>query len=1530
MNRRSSSGDTRADRRTSKSKTSSASSRRAASAVSEEIAEQRSALFPVVGIGASAGGLAAVTELLKELPRGIGAAFVVIQHLDPDHGSLTADILSRISPLPVSEVADGMPIESGHVYVIPPNRSLRLEKERLTLSPRAKGSRHLPIDLFFQSIAASRKGRAIGVVLSGIASDGTNGVQAIKAAGGTTFAQEPDTAQYDGMPRSAIASGAVDRVDTPRMIAQDIAEMVQRPPAGLGLSRRPTSMPPLKPDALQRIFAAVRKASGVDFTRYKPSTIRRRIARRLSLQKFDDLHTYADYVDTHPEEAKTLFDDLLIHVTSFFRDPEAYEALKTRVLPKYMETFAPDVPFRVWVPGCSSGEEAYSIAMVFFELVDKANIRPPLQLFASDVSEDSLQQARAAVYPESIAKDVSKERLRRFFQKVEGGYRVAKWIRDTCLFSRHDVTVDPPFAKIDLVSCRNVLIYFGSELQRRVVPVLHYALKPGGILWLGRSETITEFSNLFAQRDRANRFYVKKNATAALRVPFSPREQPDSPPVSGRTINALATLQELLRESDRAAVRDYAPPSVVIDDSLEILNVHGRLTPYLGLPPGRATLNILKLAHPEIVASLRQTIDTARRGNAAATTTELTLKHDGEHTAFGIRVVPLHLSARFQDRYFTIFFEEAGGPAASRRSRPAANRVRVKDRRTTRDRQHDQAIINEYQATQEELTSANEELQSTNEELQSTNEELETAKEELQSANEELTTINDELQARSVEMVQLTNDLTNLLASLEKPIVMVDAASRIRRFTPKAAQLLSLIPADVGRPLNDIRPGFQAPDLGEIAADVMASLTVRELETQDKQGDWYRLQVRPYRTVDNRIDGAVFVFSDITALKRAADVLTAARDDARQIIETMPNPILVIGSDSRVRLANAAYYRLFQVEASETEGRLLPELCDGSWNFPPLSGLLEAAFRSGSAFADLELEREFPRVGPKYMVVNATATRLSGDGTNTALLIIEDLTARRRIADQLRHTEEHYRRLLEGANDGVLIIDQQGTIEFANRSLEQIFGYSPGELNKQPYEILIPGQYAEIHRTHHTGFMRKPEARDMGRGVELFGKRKNGTTIPLEISLSPVSVDSHVVVTALVRDISVRKRAEEERQTFLVREKEARREAETANRVKDEFLATLSHELRTPLTTILGWTQTLRLKAADAEYTRKAVGVIEKSAKDQGQLIEDLLDISRIRAGKVRLELRDVDPLECVAGALDAVRSLAENRSITLQTELVASPRRLVADPVRLEQVFWNLLTNAVKFTPPGGTVTVRSTVLEDPERLEIQVQDTGRGIRAEFLPSVFNRFSQDDSSPKRAYGGLGLGLSIVRSLVDMHGGSVTAESPGEGKGAVFTVTLPCSAARLPVAPTSGDHQTTAPGNAQRIDLNGVRALIIDDDDGTRQALSELLGTAGARVRSVGSAQQGLAALASDQPEIVFCDIAMPGSDGFDVIRAVRALEPGQGGRVPMVALTAYADSDHVRRCLDAGFDAHLAKPVDIADLARLITELAGRRTQES
>ena len=1505
--------------------------------LSEKVAggTARQTAFPVVGVGASAGGLAAVTDLLKHLPPGIGAAFVIIQHLDPKHGSLATDILSRVSPIPVNEVEDGMRIRPSHVYVIPPNRNMHLQRGVLRLTPRTEGrGQHLPIDLFFRSLAEDRGDQAIGVVLSGIASDGTIGIQAIKAEGGFTFAQEPTSAQYDGMPRSAIRSGAVDIVETPEGIAREIAKMTSL------FSRRAVG-PMIEPEWTQRgpngnlrkLFSLLRNATGVDFTLYKHSTIQRRIARRLFLLKIEDLQTYAAYVGTHPEEVQALFADVLIHVTGFFRDPEAYDALKTRMLPQYLENRDLSIPFRVWVPGCSSGEEAYSIAIVFLEFLDKAKVRSSLQIFASDTSESSLQKARAGVYAETIVKDVSKVRLNRFFEKVEGGgYRISKKVRETCLFSRHDITADPPFAKIDMISCRNVLIYFTSDLQKRVVPTLHYALNPGGILWLGRSETIAGFGNLFTIEDKTNKFYSKKAIATPLKLQFPISRQLPEGIAARRVATAAATLQDVQAEADRVAIQQYAPPGVVINDAGEILHVRGRPAPYVELTPGQASLNLFKLAHPDLVSDLRFLINAARKENAPARKGDLSLKKNGSRRFVGIKVIPLRVVPLSKERYYSIFFKEAPSsiertvPPPKRRGQASPNRKQRIEQDQSDDRGYQQELIEEYETTQEELISSNEELQSTNEELQSTNEELETAKEELQSANEEMTTINDELQTRNAEMAQVTNDLTNLLASVDIPIVMVGPDAKIRRFTPKASQALNLIPNDIGRSIGDIKPGIQAPDLDEIVADVMSSLAMREFETQDKRGSWYRLQVRPYRTVDNRIDGAVIALVDITDLKRIAAEANIAHDDAKRIIDTMPIPMLVISSDRRVQMANDSFCNMFKTERSETEGKSLFELSGGKWRIPSLMTILEAVHVQGTPFHDLEIGQDFPGIGHKDMVLHATATRLAGSDARAALLIIDDVTARKRTADQLRHVEERYRHLLETANDGIVIVDQQGTIEFANRRLETIFGYSPGELTNRHLEVLIPDRYLAAHRRDHAAFMRKPEARDMGRGIDLFGKRKDGNVFPVEISLSPVKVDSTVLVTAIIRDISDRKKMEIVRQELLARETEARREAEKASQVKDEFLATLSHELRTPLSTILSWAQTLRLGKTDPEKTNRAFQVIEKSARDQSQLIEDLLDVSRIQAGKMLLEPREIKVRDCVVSALDLVRSTAENKSITIQTEFDPRTCAIIADSGRMEQVFRNLFINAIKFTPSGGKITVRLKVKEDG--IEIQVEDTGKGIRSEFLPNLFTRFSQEDTTTKRVFGGLGLGLAIVRNLVEMHKGTVTAYSPGEGRGSVFTVTLPRAGKGLSPGAggkTSRRREATVDGGVRPPDLSGLRVLVIDDQEDAREAFSAMLQSSRAQVETAPSAATGLAALARFKPDITLCDIAMPEADGLSFIRKVRKLGPNKGGKTPTIALTAYAGAADVRKSLDAGFDAHLAKPVDAVALSRLITKLAGR-----
>jgi PAS domain S-box-containing protein len=767
---------------------------------------------------------------------------------------------------------------------------------------------------------------------------------------------------------------------------------------------------------------------------------------------------------------------------------------------------------------------------------------------------------------------------------------------------------------------------------------------------------------------------------------------------------------------------------------------------------------------------------------------------------------------------------------------------------------------------------------------------------------------------------------------------MVGPDVRIRRFTPKAGQILRLIAGDIGRPISDIEPGIEGVngrvDLYDLVSSTMSSMVLNEIEAHDKQGAWYRVQVRPYRTADNKIDGAVISIIDITVSKHAADLMKSARDDARNIIETTPSPVLVITADRRVQVANESFYETFRSEQSETEGKFISELGDGQWNIPSLLGLLEAVLNQGTTFKDFEIELDLPRVGHKSLVISARRTYLAGSATQAALFAIEDATARKEIASELRSSEERYRNLLENAHDGILVVNGKGLIEFANHQANVMFGYSASELIDKPYEILIPEHSREVHRSHLAAYMQEPRARDMGtpEGLELYGRRKDGYEFPVDISFSPVKKDSKVSVTAIIRDISQRKIVEKERLDILASEKEARFEAEKANRTKDEFLATLSHELRTPLTTIKSWAQILSLGTPDPERSMKGLAVIERSANAQSQLIDDLLDVSRIQSGKLHLDLSVVDPVECVSAAVDSARSSAAEKSISIETEFDPSPGEIKADPVRIQQVFWNLLTNAIKFTPEGGKISVRLQLVGEPshQSVQIQVKDTGRGISSDFLPRLFTRFTQADSSATRGYAGLGLGLSIVRHLVEMHGGTVTAESPGEDKGAVFTVNLPLEQTKLPsgvVRPISPQMVNEKAGTSARLD--GLKVLIIDDLKDALDGFGTFLRSLGAHVKTAESAAEGFGTLTEFKPDVLMCDIAMPGEDGYSLIQRVRALKPGQGGKTPAIAVTAYAQAEDRRRALDAKYDAHLAKPVDMVVLSCLIAKLAGKKTIE-
>jgi two-component system CheB/CheR fusion protein len=932
---------------------------------------------PVVGVGASAGGLEAFVQLLKHLPKQTGLAFALVQHLDPTRESHLSEILSRSTEMPVVEAKHGVHLEPDRVYVIPPNASMSVSDGTLTLAAREEGrGRHLPVDHFFESLASHRGNKAIGVVLSGNASDGTLGLKAIKAAGGIAFAQDEGSAKFPGMPRSAISAGFVDFVLAPEEIATELARLGQAPYLRAGKDEETEAH---KGDGLNKIFKLLRTVTGVDFASYRQTTIQRRVQRRLTVRRVESLEEYLKDLEKHPDEVQALFHDILIHVTNFFREPESFTALAAQVFPELVRNRAPDDPIRMWVPGCSTGEEAYSLAISLVEFLgDKAD-QVPIQVFGTDVSEQVIEAARRGVFDPGIEADVSPDRLRRFFTKSDRGYQICKRLRDLCVFARQNVIKDPPFSKIDLISCRNVLIYFEPALQKKLIPVFHYALKPRGYLLLGSAETVGNFGDLFAALDAKNRLFLKR-PDGGHSLPHL-HLAADFPATQNDPIDGVATgprevwsRLDVLKEADRLVSEKYCPPGLVINDAMEIVQFRGEVAPYLNPATGEASLNLFKMTRPAFATELRSAIAAARKGDVPVRRHCLHLELRGAPREVLLEVLRIDPPA-VKERAFVVIFEEvpplpAPAVPAKASKREDSRAAQLADELAAA-REHLQSLSEEHEATNEELRSANEEIQSSNEELQSTNEELETAKEELQSTNEELTTLNEELRHNNADLAAVNDDLNNLLRGVSLPVVMLGRDFRIRRFTPAAQKLFKFVPSDIGRSITDIKADIEVPDLEALMREVIDGLCVRERELRDTQNRCYRLQVRPYETADNKIAGAVLIFFDIDDAKRAGDRLRHAMNYADAIIETVPAPLLVLNGELRVKRATPSFCAQFRVAANAVEDEFLYDLGNRQWDIPALRSLLEEVLPKNAHVHDFKVEHTFPKIGRKTMLLNA-------------------------------------------------------------------------------------------------------------------------------------------------------------------------------------------------------------------------------------------------------------------------------------------------------------------------------------------------------------------------------------------------------------------------------------------------------------------------------------------------------------------------------------------------------------------------------
>ncbi|HEX7842624.1 MAG TPA: chemotaxis protein CheB [Kofleriaceae bacterium] len=1273
---------------------------------------------PIVGVGASAGGIEALTELLSQLPADTGMAFVIIQHLAPAHPSLLAHVLLKATTMPVSEVVDGTRAASNHVYVIPPDRDLALRAGTLAVLARADERRpHMPIDRFFRSLAEDRKSAAIGVVLSGTAVDGTEGLKEIKRTGGITFAQDPATARYPNMPKSAIAAGVADHVLSTQDIAAELAGLAHdRPLQSASSGARDDAV-------VQQICGLLRMHTGIDFRSYKPSTIRRRIGRRMAMKQLERLGDYLALLNDNPTEIRALTEGMLIHVTSFFRDPEVFDALKTDVFPEILRHKGTDAPaIRIWVPGCSTGEEVYSIAIVLAEVLGEDLHRASIQIFGSDVSAAAIDKARNARYPDAIAQDVTEDRLRRFFTRTDHGYRIGKLLRELCVFVKHDVTRDPPFSRLDLVSCRNLLIYFSTELQQQVIPLLHYALIDPGFLLLGRTETIGGFGQRFTLEDRTNKIYRRKPGRARLTATF--------------------------------------PAAVSFE-----------LQPAAGNKPRGATSAASGKASPRILREKR----------------------------------------------------------SPRGDKQLAQKLREELEAT---RGYLQSVIEDHSSTNDELASTNEALLSSNEELQSTNEELETAKEELQSANEELTTVNDELGGRNAELTQANNDLSNVMAGIEVPILLVGLDRRIRWFTPGAAETMNLIATDIGRPIRDINPHVTIQDLDRSIAEVIDTKQALEAEVRDDSGRWYRLQIRPYRTAEDKIEGAVVLLVDIDAPKRALEERERLLEQLRHergfleaVVQQMADGVLIAEAPSgKLILANHRMEELLGHElipaASSSEYRADLGLHADGRPYEADEWPLARSIASGEIVISERIALQRADGGCTTVLTSAAPVRGADGRIFAGVVMFLDIS---REVEARARTDREQSLLAQTASLLGDVLDLDRTLQQTVRLVVPEFAdwciVDLQEPDGPIRQAAIAHADPEKEKLARDLSRHLPPDPELDHGIGHVMRTRKSEIYPLVTDEAWVASALSVEHPAVLRELGARsyicvpliahdrvvgalslirgessqrydeqsvRLADELGQRFAIAIDNARLHRTTAEavRVRNEFFSIAAHELRTPIGTLLLHVQGMRLIAEQGqpvtmEAQLKSLAVIERQVQRLDQLVNTLLDVSRLAAGKFELLREPVD----LAALTQEVVARFEAQARRAGAEIaVHAPHPVEGswDRLRQEQVVANLVSNALKY---GAGKPIEITVDADGQAARLVVQDHGIGIAAEDLRRIFNKFER--AVPARHYAGLGMGLYITRQIVEAHGGTIRAVSE-PGKGSIFTVELP----RVPSANGSAEPES--------------------------------------------------------------------------------------------------------------------------------------------
>ena len=1481
--------------------------------------------FHVVGIGASAGGLESLERLFSHLPADTGMAFVVLQHLSPDFKSLMDELLARRTPMRVCLADNDTLVEANCVYLLPPIKEMVIRDRRLILSDRdPRQGLAMPIDLFFRSLAHDLGERAIAVVLSGSGSDGSRGIKEVRRAGGVVFCESPDTAAFNGMPLSALATGTVDQVLSPEEIADAIARLAR--PGVYPVV--PTSAGTEGDDedaSVTAILRLLRDEYALDFSHYKTSTVTRRIERRLALNRSVDLPAYIQALHSDPRELNSLYEDLLIGVTRFFRDDAAFQLLETRIIPEIIDRAIKEEadnpgPIRVWVPGCATGQEAYSIAMLLHEQLSARKRPVDVKILATDVHKSSLEVASAGIYAPEQVTGMDPGRLQRFFTLKPHGYQISQTLRESIVFAPHNLLRDAPFTRLDLVTCRNLLIYFQPPAQKTVLTLFHFALKTGGFMFLGSSESPGGLLDEFDVIDEHAKIYRKRRDIGLprdLKLPLPRGHVMPRTPMPALT-RSTSVSPQLLAVYDRLLDR-FMPPSLLVDEQGQLVDTFGSAEGILKVSKRRPSGNVLDMLEDDLRTIASGALHRARKDASQVRYDGITIPglpgrlsmiaEPVRDTRGGFSYVLLSLVS--QDGPPPVLPPAPARVSVVRNTGGTAGAPSLDVEGMTWDQMT--ALRDELFYTKENLQSAIQELETTNEELQATNEELVASNEELQSTNEELHSVNEELytvnaeyQKKNTELQELNGDIEHLLEGTAVATLFLDRQLCIRKFTPQIEEVFHVIAHDIGRPIQTFRHELVRPTLWTDITTVLERGTTIEAQTWDTAGRCYFLRVLPYRArpqsqpasgaatpstdAPGPPDGVVLTLTDMSALEQAR----ARVAQLSAIVESSDDAIISADLVGRITSWNNGAARLYGYTPEEALGQSLRMVLPDARRADADAVLAEIA--AGRAVE----RRETSHVRHDGSILDVSITfspMLDASGAVTGVsAIARDITqlvgARRDVAE----SEERIRLLLDSTAEAIYGTDLSGVCTFCNRACARLLGYD------SPAALIGRQMHPLIHHTRADGRPYPPEQspiyqamrhREQAHVDDEVLWRADGTSFPAEYWSHPIVRGDEVlgaVVTFL--DITERRTAEQEIQEGVQR--------------REQFLAMLSHELRNPLAAILSATRLL----GQAEWgtnvaCREAGLVVDRQARHMTRLLDDLLDVSRITRGRIVLRTEPLDLRDTARSAIEALGPLFAEHDTHLTVDIPDTPLRVVGDAARLHQIQANLLSNATKYTDRGGHV--RFTLRLDGDEARIRVSDDGRGIESSLLPKIFDLFVQGDQSIARSEGGLGIGLTLLQSLAELHGGRVEARSDGPGSGSEFTVWLPLA----PAGAVTPDPVDDGPRRAART------VVVVEDQPDARRMLQLLLESFGLEVTTAENGERGAELIEELMPDVAIVDLGLPVMSGFDVARQLRQNPACR--RLRLIALSGYGQDADVQKSIDAGFDEHLTKPPDQDRLERLL-----------